>query len=295
MTGATTTTAAPDARAQSSPWRAWVVELFAASNLGFLAFDVFLAHLANRFEHWSEWVPVLFSALAPLLLLPGLIRRRLGSRWARTAGLITGTGAIVVGVSGLVLHLQGSFFVLHTLKSLVYTAPFIAPLSYVGVGLLLVLNRLEASNSEAYSLWVTFLALGGFIGNFGLSLADHAVNGFFHWAEWIPVVAAAFGSSLLLFVCLKPHDRPLLVVAALFMALEIVVGGLGFVLHGLSIPSSAWLRPEVLTYRAPPFAPLLFADLGVLALVGLHGLAAAQGSSALSWQAVLRRSRTAGG
>jgi hypothetical protein len=181
------------------------------------------------------------------------------------------------------------------LKSLVYTAPFIAPLSYVGVGLLLVLNRLEPSDSEAYSLWVTFLALGGFVGNFGLSLADHAVNGFFHWAEWIPVVAAAFGSSLLLWVCLKPHDRPLLMVTAVFMLVEIAVGGLGFVLHGLSIPSNAWLRPEEITHLAPPFAPLLFADLGVLALVGLQGLAVAAGSSPLSWRVVVRGRRTARG
>ena len=40
-------------------------------------------------------------------------------------------------------------------------------------------------------MWVTFFALGGFAGNFVLSLCDHAQNGFFAASEWIPVVAGA--------------------------------------------------------------------------------------------------------
>ncbi len=58
-----------------SPLRIWLVEWFAAGNLGFLALDVYLAHSVNEFRHPAEWVPVVFSALAPLLLLPGLLRR----------------------------------------------------------------------------------------------------------------------------------------------------------------------------------------------------------------------------
>lgn len=250
-----------------------VVELFVASNLGFLALDVYVAHLANRFDHAVEWIPVAFSAGAPLLLAPGLVRRKLDRGWALWAGAGVGALAIVVGVAGLLFHLQSSFFAVPTFKNLVYTAPFIAPLSYAGLGLLLLLNRLEPADSQAHSRWVVLLALGGFIGNFGLSLADHAINGFFRWAEWIPVVAAAFGVSLLFMVCVKPRDRRLASVAAGTMLLEIVVGALGFLLHAGSLPAEPWKHLERVTHLAPPFAPLLFADLAVLALIGLFGLA----------------------
>ena len=254
--------------------RRLIVELFATGNLAFLALDVYIAHLANHLEHPSEWIPVGFSAVAPLLLLPGLIRRRLDGSWATVAGLVIGGLSILVGVTGLVLHLQSAFFVSRTLKNLVYTAPFIAPLSYAGVGLLLLLGRLERTDAEAYSRWVTLLAFGGFFGNFGLTLADHAINGFFHWTEWIGVFAAALASSVLLMVWRWPTDGSLLVAAAVTMVGQIVVGIAGFWLHARSLPAGAWLRLEMLSHGAPPFAPLLFVDLAVLALIGLHGLAA---------------------
>ena len=73
------------------------------------------------------------------------------------------------------------------------TAPFAAPLSYAGLGFLLLLNRTESPHSAGYGQWVTLLAAGGFAGNFALTLADHAQNGFFHASEWLAVLAAAFG------------------------------------------------------------------------------------------------------
>ena len=55
--------------------------------------------------------------------------------------------------------------------------------TYVTAALLLI--RLEPSGSRGFGPWVTFLALGGFIGNLALTLADHAQNGFFFRSEWI--------------------------------------------------------------------------------------------------------------
>ena len=51
--------------------RAWV-ELFAVFNLGGLAPDIFLAHSTNGFRSAAEWVPLIFSLAAPVLLLPAL-------------------------------------------------------------------------------------------------------------------------------------------------------------------------------------------------------------------------------
>jgi hypothetical protein len=249
---------------------AFAIELFAAFNLAFLALDVYLAHLANDFAHWAEWIPVAVSALAPLLLLPGLIKRRVERGLPRYAGLFVGAVAIVVGVAGMLLHLHSSFFAAMTLKNLVYTAPFAAPLAYVGIGLLLLLNRMEAPGSDEYGSWVVFLALGGFAGNFALSLADHAQNGFFVAVEWVPVVAAGAAVGFLLTVLIRPRERYFLRACLWLMLVEMVVGTLGALLHlRANVIDPAHTLFDRFIYGAPVFAPLLFADLALLGAIGL--------------------------
>ena len=49
------------------------------------------------------------------------------------------------------------------------------------------MNRMVDLRSAEWSHWVLLLTTGGFFGNFVLSLTDHATNGFFSSAEWIPV------------------------------------------------------------------------------------------------------------
>ena len=245
------------------------VEIFVIANLGFLALDVFIAHEVNAFERWPEWIPFYFSLAAPLLLVIGLFLRR-----AHTAlSFLVGWCSLAVGIAGMVFHLQSHFFGEETLKSLVYTAPFIAPLAYAGLGLLLIMDRMTDSESIEWAQWVVFLALGGFAGNFVLSLADHAQNGFFNRAEWIPVVAAALGCAFLLVVVTRPDDRTLLRATVTVMVVEMIVGAAGFAYHlrgNLAQPSPRlWDR---FLYGAPIFAPLLFANLALLALLGIWAL-----------------------
>ena len=63
----------------------WAARAFALFNLAFLAADIFLAHAANRFAHRAEWVPIAFSLVTPVLLLPG---RQLAGRSRLTIGLL---------------------------------------------------------------------------------------------------------------------------------------------------------------------------------------------------------------
>lgn len=248
----------------------WLVEIFAAANLAFLAVDIYFAHSVNAFANSLEWVPVVFSATAPLLLVPGVLGRSYQRGAPRVIGYVVGGLSIAVGLVGMVLHLESHFFSDLTLKSLVYTAPFVAPLSYVGVGLLLVLNRMEKPGSPRWAEWVVFLALGGFAGNLGLSLLDHAQNGFFEPAEWIGVVAAAFGVSFLFVVVVRPAEPALLRATLGLMVLEVGVGLLGFGLHlGASVGSPSDTLFEKIVYGAPVFAPLLFPNLALLAMLGL--------------------------
>jgi hypothetical protein len=272
-----------------------LVELFAVANLAFLAVDVAIAHAVNAFEHRAEWIPVAFSLVgtAALLIamtwggvrpvrpgseLPG--PRAVGQRAARRLEMAVGLGSVAVGVAGLLLHLQSQFFRAATLKSLVYTAPFVAPLAYAGIGLLLLLDRMVAGDTVEWARWVTLLALGGFLGNFILCLCDHAQNGFFQPAEWIGVIAAAVAVGILAAILVIPDNRPLLGLGSAIMLAQAGVGILGAFLHvraDLSQPVGT--LGERFLYGAPAFAPLLFADLAVLAVLAFWGLARA----ALPW------------
>lgn len=253
--------------------RMWV-ELFALFNLGGLAPDIFLAHSTNYFRHRTEYIPLVFSIVAPVVLLPAVIllaRERL--RWWRVLGYVAGWGSVVVGVTGLVLHLESQFFQQWTLASLVYAAPFAAPLAYTGVGLLLIMNRMVDAQRVEWPLWVIFLALGGFVGNFIFSVTDHAQNGFFHFTEWIPVASSALAVGFMMVPLLMRVGRGFLRTCAAVMAVQAAVGLLGFALHFRAdlhgVGANIFDR---VVYGAPIFAPMLFPDLVLLAGIGLWAL-----------------------
>ncbi len=247
------------------------VEWFVVANIAFLGVDIALAHAANAFEQRAEWVPVAFSVIATLLLLPMAFGVR-GELWS-TLERIVGTGSIIVGIAGLAFHLQSAFFEEQTLHNLVYSAPFVAPLAYVGVGLLLLLVRAKLTRSSEFAWWLVLLALGGFVGNLGLSLLDHAQNGFFRSVEWISVVAAAFGASFLFVVWWRPET---IVVRAtrVVLALEACVGLLGFAFHiAADVHRPGPRLIDNLLFGAPAFAPLLFSDLAALGAIALWATA----------------------
>jgi hypothetical protein len=262
--------------------RLWL-EAFVLVNLLFLGPDIYLAHSTNSFHHPAEYLPLYFSLGAPVLLFVALVAEavRLNAPsnvgWPlmlwRSLGFLVGSVSAVLGVTGLILHLESHFFREQTLDSLVYTAPFAAPLAYTGLGLLLIMNRTVAAESAEWPCWVILLALGGFVGNFIFSLADHAQNGFFHWTEWIPVASSAFAIAFLLIPFVILVNRRYVGVCTLVMAVQVGVGLLGCYLHtsaNLHGPSSDMLNNFV--YGAPVLAPLLFPNLALLALIGLWDL-----------------------
>jgi hypothetical protein len=262
-----------------TPWyrsrRLWL-EAFVLANLTFLGPDIYLAHSTNSFRHPAEYVPLFFSLASPVLLLGALLALQgwSATAWWRWLGLLVGAGAVVVGVAGLIWHLESRFFGELTLESLVYTAPFAAPLAYTGLGLLLIMNRLVDAESNEWPRWVLLFALGGFMGNFIFSLADHAQNAFFHATEWIPVVSSAFAIGFLLVPFLVSVNRLFLAICAGVLAGQVIVGLLGFYLHtAANLRGPAPGMWDNFVYGAPPLAPLLFPNLVLLALIGLRGLA----------------------
>jgi len=249
------------------------VEAFAILNIGFLTFDIFLAHSVNEFREGAEYIPFLFSAIAPIFLVLALWQRTRRRVLWKMVGYVVGGGAILVGIAGVVLHLESHFFYERTIRSLTYSAPFAAPLAYTGLGFLLIMNRMVDPESPEWAQWVVLLTLGGFLGNFVFSLADHAGNGFFFPVEWVPVVASAIAVGFLAIPLFTRVSRFFIDVSAAILVLEAGVGLWGFVLH-----ASGNLRgPSIhafdnFIYGAPPMAPLLFPNLMVLGIIGLWQL-----------------------
>jgi hypothetical protein len=251
--------------------RLWL-EAFVLVNLAFLSLDIYVAHSVNHFRNEAEYIPFYFSLAAPPVLLVGLVLGDLfGYRAAwRDLGYLVGWASTLIGLTGVVLHLDSRFFDERTIKNLVYAAPFAAPLAYTGLGLLLIMNRMVPSDSAEWPRWVLLMALGGFAGNFIFSLTDHAQNGFFHETEWIPVVSSALAVGFLLSPFLTPVGRGYLVLCAVVLLAQAAVGLLGFYLHtaaNLHGPSSS--RWENFVNGAPAMAPLLFPNLVLLAGIGL--------------------------
>jgi hypothetical protein len=254
--------------------RLWV-ELFVTTNLAILAADIFIAHSVNHFQKAAEYIPLYFSIGAPVVLTCVI-----GLRWIwdlrtpwRDVGYAIGWLSVMVGLGGVLYHLESRFFLDRTLKSLTYAAPFAAPLAYSGLGFLLLMNRMVAVRSLEWARWVILLALGGFFGNFVLSLTDHASNGFFARTEWIPVISSAFATGFLVIPLLLTVTRRFLDLCLVVMLGQAFVGVLGFWFHmraNLVEPGRNLF--DKLVNGAPPMAPLLFPNLVGLALIGLWTL-----------------------
>jgi hypothetical protein len=263
--------------------RPFLVEAFIALNLAFLAGDVYVAHSVNVCCGPQESIPVVFSVLGAAALLLNLTltaplrprKSRFDTGAGRWVGLLVGGAAILVGTTGLILHLESNFFQARTLRSLVYSAPFVAPLAFTGLGLLLLANRLVPGRTVDWGRTVLLLAWGGFVGNFVLSLVDHAQNGFFYPIEWIPVGVAALTVGWLLLPMLRRTSRTYLKATLVILALAAATGIVGFGLHlrPAMIDETGTLADRII-YGAPVFAPLLFPNLALLAAIGVWDLMA---------------------
>lgn len=251
------------------------LELFVTVNLAFLALDIYIAHSLNQFRHAAEYIPFYYSIGAPVALAVVIVLRWVGHVQApwKDVGYLVGWLAVLIGLGGVLYHLDSRFFVDRTLKSLTYAAPFAAPLAYSGLGFLLLVNRMVSCRTAEWGHWVIFLALGGFFGNFVLTLTDHASNAFFMQTEWIPVISSALAIGFLVVPLMLAVTRRFLDACLVVMLMQALVGILGFWLHleaNLTGPGTSLF--DRLVNGAPPLAPLLFPNLVGLAFIGLWAL-----------------------
>jgi hypothetical protein len=249
------------------------VEIFALLNISFLALDIYLAHSENQFRARAEYIPLLYSLIAPLVLALALTQRKQRRSVWKSLGHLVGGTAILVGLLGMVLHLDSHFFYERTIRSLTYSAPFAAPLAYTGLGFLLVMNRMVDAESAEWAHWILLFTLGGFFGNFIFSLADHAANGFFFVVEWTPVAASAVAIGFLCVPLFTRVSASFIRVCLGVLVLEGVVGVWGFALHTIgNLRGPSTHAFDNFIFGAPAIAPLLFPNLMLLGVIGLWQL-----------------------
>ena len=273
-------------RLRSPYWRdpaAWV-EVYCLANLTFLAVDILIAHSVNDFRRPQEYIPLFFSVATPFLLLPAIVAwlRFRNVFWWKALGYVVGWAAVIIGITGVIFHLDSRFFYERTLKSLVYAAPFVAPLAYTGLGLLLIMNRMldvrcdnrpSGARMQEWARWVIFLAMAGLFGNFVLTLADHSDNAFFNPTEWIAVISSAFTFTAVLMIFMIPVSRRYLKFCSAVLGVDAGVGILGFILHTRANLEGPSTFVNNMRFVTPPIAPLLFPTLVSLTLIGLWVLA----------------------
>ena len=224
---------------------------------------------------WCFWPACCWEEFAPWL--PGSPQERqptVSRRLARWLGLGVGWGSIILGVTGLILHLRSDFFADPTLKNLVYTAPFVAPLAYTGVGLVLILNRTVESQVPG------LVALGGLAGDGRICWQLRTLSGrpcSERLLRTNRVDRSDRRSARGGLPDRRGHFTSGTTPARSDLDVDGCPGGRGPARALTCISSGNLDSPTVslwerFVFGAPVFAPLLFADLAVLAVLGLWGM-----------------------
>jgi len=264
-----------------------------ALNELFLGIEVYLAHGANGTIVPSEWYPIYYGFSSSILLaLAGLLATR-----HRTAASVLATatlaGSALIGLMGVYFHLARAVLPTApagerlTLNLLVWAPPVLGPLAYSLAGLLGISAAWEESPPTSgrlviykeHVIHLPYSKTRAFIFTVGMgtlaalvsSVLDHARAGFDGGWLWYAAGIGVFGTVVP--VAYAAMDKPsrmdsfTYIIAMLFL---IVTGVLGSFLH---IRSDLVLENTVVIERflrgAPPLAPLLFSNMGILGLIAL--------------------------
>ena len=174
------------------------IELFAILNVGFLTFDIYLAHSVNQFRNQAEYIPLIFSATAPaaadprarraLSLAGGLEGSRLSGRLDRRADRADRSHSSSAEPFLLRTHPAQPDLLRAVCRAPGLHRPRISahhePHGRSGNARMGAMGF--ACSPSAASSEISFSAC-----------ADHAGNGFFNPLEWVPVVASAIAVGFL--------------------------------------------------------------------------------------------------
>jgi hypothetical protein len=267
--------------------------LMLALNELLLGLETYVAHLISGTIVPFEWIPIIFGPVAAvLLILAGILAQR-------NRPLATGI-ANVVFIASIIVGLLGAYF--HAVRAirpyavpgervsvslLVWAPPVLGPFTFALIGILgisaswiedppdsgtLLFWRgkrlsLPYSKSRAYFYLVGMGSLATVIS----SVLDHARTDFSNPWLWVPTAVGVFATTVAVVVgALDTPSRADILAYFVAMLLMILVGVVGFVLHiGEDLTAQGGIVLERFLRGAPPLAPLLFADIGLLGLIAM--------------------------
>lgn len=268
--------------------------LLAAVSETLSGLDAGLAHRGGGGSlRGAEWAPVIFGPLAgATLLVAGMIalRRRMLASLVATGVF---AASVIVGVVGAWLHLQRAVLPFAppgqrvVLDLFFWAPPVLGPLAFafigifgtsaawvespVGSGCLRLPGDLRLQLPYPKTNAYFYITAAGVLIALVSSVLDHVAIGFDDAWLWLPTAGGTFAAVVA--TVLGMVERPTLgdlwtYVGAMVLLIAIgVVGGLLHVLVDLG-PSGNVLSERLLA-GAPPMAPLLFSNMGLVGLVAL--------------------------
>lgn len=284
--------ALPAARRLHLPFsRDQAVLLLVAFNEIMLGVETLLAHQVSGTIVPYEWIPIFFGPTAGvLLLLAGLLALR-NRNLATILASVVFVVSIAVGLAGAYWHVLRAILPAGpagqqvSVSLLVWAPPILGPLTFSLAGLMGLsaawledppdsgtlafpgghLLHLPYSKTRAYFLMVSMGSLATVLS----SVFDHARTDFSNPWLWVPTGIGVF--AVVVGALMGFSDRPSrldLWTYMLAMVLMVLVGVVGMVLHVRTDLTSQWvIVGERFLRGAPPLAPLLFADMGLIGLV----------------------------
>ena len=269
-----------------------VMMLMLALNFLLLGAETYSAHLVSGTIVPNEWIPILFSPVAGLvLLLAGLLSFRKRGLAVLLANLVF-IASMVVGLLGAYFHLVRAILLdapagqQASVPLFIWAPPILAPLVYVLIGWIGISTVWTEEPTDSGKLVVTggkilqmpfsktrafFLTSIGCLSTVISSVLDHARTDFTNVWLWVPTIVGIFAATVAFVLGLYENPtRADLITYFCAMALMILTGVLGLYLHvQIDLTSRGEVVLERLILGAPIMAPMLFADIGTIGLIAL--------------------------
>jgi hypothetical protein len=267
--------------------------LMIALNELLLGLDTYLAHQVNGTITGYEWIPILFGSIAGVVLLIGgliALRRRMV---ANLLGTFVFLSSILVGALGSYFHWTRTILPNAPVGEeiqiplIVLAPPLLGPITFALVGILgltaawqeeipdsgiLVLPgrarlHMPYSKTRAYFFLV---GIGALITTIS-SMIDHSYSRFENPFTWIPTTVGLFSTAVFIQLgFIQEPTREELTTYTAAVALLLITGLVGTWLHiSQDLTSLGGIVGERFIRGAPVMAPMLFANMGVLALIVL--------------------------
>ena len=263
----------------------------AALNQLFTALDVYLAHSISGGIKPAEWIPILFGAVAGiLLLLAGLMARTRRDLAASFATLVF-VCSVVIGVLGIWFHLRrtvfagGDAFSWEAIDALTWAPPIMGPLFFILISILGISAAwIEApvdsgmlllpGNRTVQMPWSKTRALLLITASFVFaslvsSVLDHARFAMDSAWVWLPVTGGLFAAASCIGLALiRTPTRGDFTVYLTSMLLLILIGIVGLALHAdANLTASGAIVAERFIRGSPVLAPLLYCNAGLLGVL----------------------------